>query len=151
MRGILRHLTPANLLSTLFLVAVLGVGTAIAGGNADEVGGWNTESFSYHAPENTGGGAILNVGGLKLVPECHSGASLVWEARTKKDDASYYSYGYSTDDYQGDFDKSDILSLSTGGERDAVYSNPDGHIVVIQYFSFDGGSKCRVAGTAFYR
>jgi hypothetical protein len=154
MRASRRHLTPANVLSTLALVAVLSVGTALAGGNANQVGGWNTKSFSYDAPENTGGGAILNVGDLKLVPECHSGASLVWEARTKKDQASYYSYGYTNDDYQGDFDKADIVSLSTGGERDAVYSNPDGHIVVLQYFSSDGvpsGSRCRVSGIAFWR
>jgi hypothetical protein len=154
MRGLLRHLTPANVLSTALLVAVLGVGSALAGGNANEVGGWNTKSFSYSAPENTGGGPILNVGDLKLVPECHSGASLVWEADTTKDQGSYYSYGYNGDDFQGDFDQSDTISLSTGGERDAVFSNPDGHIVVLQYFSFDStgaGSTCRVAGLAFWR
>jgi hypothetical protein len=154
MRAALRHLRPANVLSTLALVAVLGAGTALAGGNAGKVGGWSTKTFTYDSPENMGGGNILKVGDLKLVPECHSGATIVWEAQTTQDNGSYYSFGYSDDNYQADFDKPDVVPLSTGGERDAVFSNPDGHIVVLQYFSFDSattGSRCRVEGIAFWR
>jgi hypothetical protein len=156
-RGVLRHLSPANVLSTLALVAVIGGGTALAGGNTGKVGNWNVEGFNYQAGANSSEKNILKAEGLKLVASCGSAVNLdTWEARTAEDNASYYSYGWSSDDSQPDFDTSGPLALSRGGERDAVYTSASGHIVVVQYFSFDAGndpgsSKCRVAGTAFYR
>jgi hypothetical protein len=149
----LRHLTPANVASTIALVAVLGVGTALAGGNAGQVGGWSTKSFSFRAAPDTDTRPILNAGGLKLVAKCNGSGELgTWVARTKKNNASYYSYGYSDDDYVPDFDKSTGQDLSNGGERDAVYTRANGGIVVLQYFAYDAassGSKCRIDGIAF--
>jgi hypothetical protein len=154
-RRIATHLRPTNVLSTLLLVAVLGVGSAVAGGNAGSAGGFDVVPLSYTADADSPESVILEASTLRILASCDPDGALVWKAETTVDDAAYYSFGSGSDEFVGDFDTTAPEDLGKNIERDAVYTNPQGDIVALQYLASDGGASpaatCLVSGYAFVR
>jgi hypothetical protein len=132
-------------------LALGGVGAALAGGgSAGSVDGTRVKRFNFAADAGDPGKTVLKAGDLSMRATCDGGGDLSAEVRTSSNNASYHSYGYSTDDSVYDFDEGSPEELSTGGERDGVYQPAHGDSVRIQYLALEDAQKdCVIAGFAF--
>jgi hypothetical protein len=112
--------------------------------------------LDFRVPASTASMSIFDSGKLQISADCNSGGMLGMTATTTVDHATLHSYGNGSDFSTNDFLIATPLALtpSSDEERDLVYSEPGGQIVIIQYQAsqaspLGGTITCLVSGLAF--
>jgi hypothetical protein len=95
--------------------------------------------IAYQAAATSAGQTIYDSGRLKLTASC-TGSVVTVNATTSVDNATIQSAPASGTTSDSDFDRADTVALSGASEqRTAVYTEPGGQVVVVEYAAVDGG------------
>ena len=95
--------------------------------------------IAYQGAATSGAQTFYDSGKLKLTASC-TGSAVAVTARTSVNNATIQSDPASPTSSDSDFDSTETVTLSTATEqRSAVYSEPGGQVVVIEYAAVDGG------------
>jgi hypothetical protein len=99
---------------------------------------------------------IFDSGKFQIAAACDASGILSVTAMTTVDNATLHSYGNGSDFSSNDFDIATPITITptTDEERDFVYSEPGGQIVIVQYQvsnanPLGGTVPCLVSGLAF--
>lgn len=113
--------------------------------------------FGSVQASNTAETEVYNSGKLRLTQECDGAGGVTLRAYTAVDNATFLSYGRSSDTNEANFDiaMNPLTVSSSDDERDAVYTDPSGQTVALQWGAaekpnFDAGD-CMVSGFAIAR
>jgi hypothetical protein len=148
-------LTGADILESS-LGTVSSAGSARTAASATSAGRLSSQSkLSYQGATSSGSRTIFNSGKLRLTATCGAGAALTLRATTSVNNATLQSDGTTgAGGNDTDFDSAIAVTLSSASEeRDAVYTEPGGQVVVVQYAAVEGGAYggaqgCIVKGVA---
>lgn len=130
-------------------------GSASSAGTAGSAGSLSSQDkINYQAGAGSAAQTVYDSGKLKLSATCGAGSTLTLTATTSVDNATIQSSPPAAGTSDTDFDTSDTVTLSGASEqRNVVYSEPGGQVVVVEYAAVAGGAYngtvgCIVKGLA---
>lgn len=112
--------------------------------------------LNYQAGAGSSGVTVFNNGKLLVTASCGGGSAVTVSATTTAADATIQSDASGVPTSDPDFNTGETHTLTAAGaseERDVVYTEPGGQVVVIQYGAVSGGAYngatgCVVKGLA---